>query len=143
MTSNSDRMTVAERLAQRLKNSEMGTLMDEDTITALSQDAIKLAFFQPREVSEGYNRKTLPPLVAEYAIAAFKEHMKKAIEPVVDTLVSSDDFKIMVRDAIINIIPEATKEIAYGIVNRAVTDSSTIITTRLQSTIGAKLGISL
>ncbi len=43
-----------------------------------------MAFFQSRDVAEGYNRKTLPPLVAEYAVEAFKEHMKEAIKPVVD-----------------------------------------------------------
>ena len=143
MTSNSANMTVADRLAQRLKESDMGSLMDEDSVIEIAREAIRKAFFEERIVRDGYSDRRVEPLAVSTARTTFEAAMKEAIKPVVDELIANDDFKIMIRRAVIDSIPEAAKQIGYGLVAQSVDSSTQIIMQRLQATVGTRLGLTL
>lgn len=141
MSSNSEKMTVAERLAQRIKESELGALLDEDSVTEIAQQAIREAFFKDRPGTDRYSNARIPPLIVELATQTFKEQITKAIAPVVEALAKDEAFNMLIRESIIKTIPEAAERVATHISSNAMSNSYGAIMTRLQQTIGDKLGI--
>ena len=74
--SNSENMTLAERLAQKIKASPLGELLDEDDLGEICKRAIEEAFFKPREERDRYNSVTrLEPRILAEARTASKEAM--------------------------------------------------------------------
>lgn len=144
MTSNSEKMTTAEKLAQKIKESPLGTFIDEDELADIAKDALQLAFFKPRsDNSDRWHTKTLPPLVVEMATEAFREQIKESIKPVVDMLVDDAEFRKLLLDATMAAIPETTRNIVYGIIQNAQVRTTTDIMGALNNSIGRKLGIDL
>lgn len=113
-------MNMADRLAAKIKNSELGALIGEEDIYDLAKQAIERAFFQERENPDRYNSKRLPPLVVEMATEQFKEVLREKIRPVVDEIVRNAAFTQMVLEAVALNIPKAAESAAQQIMYGAV-----------------------
>lgn len=105
--SNAAKMTVEERLVQRLKDDTvLAAITDEDVLTKLAERAVKEAFFQPRRVRNGnsygrdYEEKDSP--VVEAARAAVTKMANRAI----DALLADPENQRLLHDAIVKLLPE-------------------------------------
>lgn len=104
---NSSQMTLAERLAIKIKGSPMGELLDEDDLAGICKDAIERAFFQNRVVKDGsFSTRTLEPLVVEEARDTFKAAMKPLIEAAAAELVASPEFRAALIQAAVACLPD-------------------------------------
>lgn len=108
--------SVADRLAEKLRASDFGELMDEDALTAIARDAIDRAFFQPRRKGDGFHRSELPPLVVELAQKSFEAAIGERAKVLVDEIVKSDAFIEAITTAAILAIPGAIQGMSYSIV---------------------------
>lgn len=95
----SNNMPLEARVAERIRNSELGQFFNEDDLNDIVQRAIKAAFFTDRPdpaTANSYHysdRKTLPPLVVEIATETFKEKFAELVGPVIDELFSVPEFR--------------------------------------------------
>ena len=112
MTSNSANMTVAEKLAQRLKESDLGALLSMEDVDQLASEAIKAAFFTERADPNRYNSNRLPPLIVELAHNAFRDEMQARAKLVLDKLMLDADF--------VNALAESAQAAVPAIMNDAV-----------------------
>lgn len=123
--SNSAKMTLEERVAQRIKNSELGQFFDEDDLSAVVQRAITEAFFKPRVEpgnSYSYNRKELPPLAVELATAAFSEQFRALVKPAVEQLFANAEFREAVSQTIFSAIYQHADKHIQNVTSQAVYD---------------------
>lgn len=141
MSSNSANMNIAERLAQRIKESELGALIDEDSLSEIAKKALEEAFFKPRHEGGYSNGKTLPPLIVEQAGEAFKTAIADAIKPLVATLIADPKFNKLILDAVMASIPEQAKAIGYGIASQGSMMATTQTLDYLRGTLGSRLGV--
>lgn len=140
--SNSQNMNVSERLAQKLKESELGALLDEDALTTIAQDAIKKAFFEPRTHGLSYNPTQSPPIVVELATESFKTAIDEAIKPVVAKLIEDETFNKMILDAIMATVAAKAMQIADHTVNQSAMRAHEFSMTHLRHTLGQQLKVS-
>lgn len=119
--SNSEKMTMEERLAQRLKESELGMLIDEDGLTDLIKAAIQKAFFEPQ--GAGYDRDRKPALLVQMAEAQFREDMKKHVSKVLAVVLASDEARNLIVQYAITALPrllaESVMSSGYSVVTNA------------------------
>lgn len=118
--SNSENMTLAERLAQKLKSSSMGELLDEDDLGEICKRAIEEAFFKPHEVRDSYNRvERREPLILGEARAIFRASMTPLIQKAAEDLVADPQFKALLLETAIAQIPQAMLEAGRGMITTA------------------------
>ena len=95
----SNNMPLEARVAERIKNSEIGQFFSEDDLPDIVQRAINEAFFKPRpdpKTANSYHysdRKELPPLVVELAAEVFKEKFTALVGPAIEKLFAEPDFR--------------------------------------------------
>jgi hypothetical protein len=120
--SNSINMSVSEKLAQRIKESELGALLGPEDVDKLAADAIKLGFFTDRVDNSGYQQKRLPPLIVEMAITAFREQVQKRATVVMDELMKDATFVAALAEAVQAALPALMMDAArYGMEQRMAT----------------------
>lgn len=132
MSSNSENMSMAERLAQKLKTSPMGELLDEDDLARVCKDAIKRAFFEKRTVRDGYHERTLEPAIVEMARDLFKEAMKPVVEAGVKEMAASEEFRRAIMEVAIAAIPDLMMNIGRRAVSEAAVAGANIAVERVQ-----------
>lgn len=105
--SNSENMTLAERLAQKIKASPLGELLDEDDLGEICKRAIEEAFFKPREERDRYNSVTrLEPRILAEARTASKEAMAPIFTAAAKDLAENPAFRELLAQAAIGLIPD-------------------------------------
>lgn len=112
--------SIADKLAQRIKDSELGTFIDGDDLDNLARQAIVKAFFEDRTTHDGYRRLSLPPLVVEMATEQFKTAINARLKPVIDALVQDSGFAEMLLSAVSANIPKAAQDCAQSIMYGAI-----------------------
>lgn len=120
MTEQITQSTVADKLAERIKSSELGALIDGEDLDRIARDAIERAFFQQRYTGNSYNRQELPPLLVEMAQEQFRATIAERLKPVIDDLLKNDQFTTMLLQAISANIPLAARDCAQSIMYGAV-----------------------
>jgi hypothetical protein len=141
--SNSANMTTAERLAQKIKDSPLGALLDEDDLTTIAADAIKKAFFQSYEVKEGYNTVMRQPRVIDMVKEAFHDQVSVKMQPAIDALATDEEFAKIVHAAVMAQIPIVAEKLATGMISRAMIQTTLNISNALSYSLGQKLGVSI
>ncbi len=121
MTAAISQMTVADKLAEKIKNSELGALIDADDLDRIATAAIHKAFFEPRVNPDRYASGQMSPLIVEMATAQFRDIIKERLKPTVEALVASEEFTAMVLQAVSLNIPQAARECAQAVMYGAVT----------------------
>lgn len=117
--SNSENMTLAERLAQKLKASPMGELLDEDDLGELCKRAIEDAFFKPRVVKDGYRVETLEPAILSEARGLFKAAMEPLIKKAAEDLAEKPEFRDLLAQAAIAVLPDMMLNFARTTISEA------------------------
>ena len=143
--SNSANMTPEEKLAQKLKTDNIGSLMDDDMLSDLSKKAIELAFFQPRVVKgcSSWDDEKLPPLIVTLATEAFKDKIKSVATPIIEELAKTDEFKQLLGQAILTQIPLVARQHAVEATSTALMGYTEALMNQLQRTIGDRLGVDI
>lgn len=105
--SNSEHMTLAEKLAQKLKTSAMGEFLDEDALGDICKRALELAFFKPRETRGRYGDLLgkRDSEVVEMARDLFREEMKPKIAEAVREIAETDEFRQALHEVALASIP--------------------------------------
>jgi hypothetical protein len=92
--SNSENMTVEERLALKIKGSPIGELFDDDDLAAVCKRAIETAFFKDRVTPRQYGgADRLEPVLIEEARKIFRDVMREKIEAVAMELAATPEFR--------------------------------------------------
>lgn len=103
MTSNSENMTLEEKIVQNLKDDKLMALVgDEDAIMELVKRAIQESLFKDRKEPHPQMRyETIykPSPVVEAAEGVAKQFADKAIGEIFEELLKSDEFKEIIRRA--------------------------------------------
>lgn len=119
MTSNSEKMTLEEKLVQQIKTTTLaGLIDDEDAIASLVKKAIHEALFQSRIIYTGKygESKKIDSPVVEAARDVVKQATSKIIEELIVDLLQKDEFKTIVRDMFADMLPLVMKEYITGYV---------------------------
>jgi len=132
-------MNIADKLAEKIKTSELGAFIDDADLYALSKQAIEKAFFQPRSTGSGYNSGTLPPLVVEWAEAAFKNALKDRVEMIAKTMAESPEFISVLNDAMMLRVFDIARNMGGDLVSTAIYQAQTGSADRLRETLQALL----
>jgi len=124
----SNNMPLEARVAERIKNSELGQFFTDDDLTDIVRRAIQEAFFKPRpdpKTANSYHyqdRKELPPLVVEVAIATFKEKFAALAGPMVEELFAMPEFREQAAKTIFSTIARHGDAVLEEKVQRGVYD---------------------
>lgn len=86
----STNMTIADRLAERLKNDSLGTLIGEDDLLDICKQAINNAFFVGTPSS--YNNQGTPPVVVAMAEKAMKEKVRQYVDDNFEKIINDEKF---------------------------------------------------
>lgn len=73
-------VNLVDVVADRIKGSALGELIDDADLYDIVKQGIEKAFFEKRAVTEGWNTKHLPPLITETIQAAFKDALRPHID---------------------------------------------------------------
>lgn len=130
--SNSQKMTMEERLAQRLKDSELGTFFEDDDLTEIVSRAVERAFFKGREEGTSYNSKRLPPIIVEMAEETFRTAMKEYVNAAAAELVKKPEFQEMAAQYMLMALPQVLRDSVNGMVFQTVTNISYELEQRLK-----------
>lgn len=105
-------ITLADKLADKIKNSEIGTFMTEDDLLPLARDAIHKAFFEPEDVrsSHGYSTGVRKSKLVQLAEDEFKDAIKLEVKKIVDEMVKQPEFKTAIAETIAISIPAILTE---------------------------------
>lgn len=120
-----ENISIADRLALKLRESEFGSLLDEADLTVIAKDAIDRAFFKNRQ-SGGYNSQPLPPLIVDMAREAFTKAMNDRAKALVDEMVKDEAFANAIRAAAIACIPDMLMNHGRAVTSQAALDGSRI-----------------
>ncbi len=104
----SNSMTLVDRVAERLKNSEVGVFITEDELTEIGREAIQKAFFSNRvRATDGYGRsEPLEPLVVELARSAFKPVFERRVADIVDHMTTQPEFQQALQEVAVSLLPD-------------------------------------
>lgn len=128
MSRNEAKMTLEERITQRIKDDTlMAVVGDEDAINELVTRALAEAIFQPRRVKKEYGVREEfdSPVVAAARTAAAKV-AEKICEKLVDHLLTNDDVRKAVLDHLVASLPAVIQnrwDTAFSIVAQATEDN--------------------
>ena len=119
--SNSDKMTMEERLAIRLRQSDVGDFFTPEDMDGLAKRAIAKAFFEPGTKQEGYHTITTEATVITLARAAFDAVLTERVKVIAAQLVETEAF----RDALIRACLQAIPAVLSGQARQIVAQSFT------------------
>lgn len=136
MTSNSEKMTMEERLVQHIKDDKLMILMDDEiAVTQLVKKAINEALFTPQKTKNDYGRVTEE--VPSPVVAAAQEIANTAIEKLVDEevekLKANKDAMQAIREAMALALPKVIEQrmsMAYDYISN---DAATQVIERLKA----------
>lgn len=90
----STNMTIADRLAERLKNDALGTLISEEDLHDICKQALNKAFFTGTPA--GYNTPATHPEVVVLAKDAMTAKVKKYVDDNFEKIINDEKFsKVM------------------------------------------------
>lgn len=141
MVDNASKMTVSERLAQRIKQSELGTLLDEDDVTDIARTAIERAFFETQKRTDGYRTFESPPAIVEMAQACFKPIMEEMARKVVTRLANGEDFRNQLAMHVMQVLPAVLSGQARQILNQSFAQSAQHSTAVLEEALKRHLSV--
>lgn len=141
MVSNSEKMTMEERIAQRMKESELGSLFEESDLTAIITRAIEKAFFQDRRSSSAYDSKLSPPLLVELAQETFQAKLDERINEILVKLLEDDDFRKKLNELIISNLSNMTNYSIFRMAEHISTEQTINLEAKLKHDANRILGI--
>ena len=116
MSSNQAKMTLEERITQRIKDDTlMAVVGDEDAINELVKRALDEALFQPTRVAKqygGWDHKDSPVIAASRAAAA--KVAERMAEKLVDHLMASEEMRKAMLDHMMACLPAILAERFIG-----------------------------
>ena len=110
-------MSVSDKLAMKLKESELGSLLAEDDIIMIAREAIEKAFFKPRVDSSGYKHRTMEPLVVEMARELFRTEFQRIVRPVIHDLTNTTEFRTVLAAAISHELPSMMLGMSHTVIH--------------------------
>lgn len=111
-------ITVSDRLAEKLKNSELGEFLTEEDIYEISKEAVRKAFFTS---SSGYN---VPPIVT-MAEQCFTKAMQEESNKLAAEIAATPEFREAMISGALRMLPNAMLQ---GM--RSVIDSTALAASR-------------
>ena len=100
--SNSEKMTLEEKIVQHIKTMGLSTLIDdEDAITNLAKRAVSEALFQPVRINAGYGRMEERDSIA---VSAARDIAKQATDTIAKTLIDQIANDPAIREAMLKTI---------------------------------------
>lgn len=104
----SNSMTLVDRVAERIKNSEVGVFITEDELTEIGRDAIQKAFFNNRVGrNDGYGRvEPTEPLVVELARQSFRPVFEKRVTEIVEHMTNQPEFQQALQEVAVALLPD-------------------------------------
>lgn len=108
----SNSMTLVDRLALRIKESEMGVFITEDELIELGREALSKAFFDPERKpnpNARYNgAETIigDPLIVQMARAAFTPLITKRVTEMVEQMAKLPEFQQAIQEIAVASIPD-------------------------------------
>ena len=130
--SNSQKMSMEERLAQRLKDSELGAFFEDDDLIEIVKRAVERAFFTGRDTG-GYNSTRKPPIIVEMAEEIFREAMKEYVAEAAKVLVAKPEFRELAGQYMVMALPQVLRESMQGMVFNSVSQMSHELEGRLKT----------
>jgi len=120
-------ISVADRLAERLKTSDLGSLLGEDDVLALAQEAIRKAFFEPAKRADNYGRalESEAPIVT-MAREAFKPHLETMVQGAVAKMVDTPELRAALADAVAASLPAILLQGAVQFVEQGMMNASAV-----------------
>ena len=112
---------IEDRLAAKIKDSDLGMFFEEEDLSDVIEKAIKKAFFEPRPDGR-YDKKQ--SLIVEMAEQQFKSAIEKAAKPLAETIVQSEDFHDLLVKAVLAQITNVVPGIAYSMVSAGLHQSA-------------------
>lgn len=101
-------MTLVDRLALRIKESDVGVFLTEDELIEIGGEAVRKAFFEPQKIpSSAYGSTFSPkdPLIVELAREAFRPILQKRVQEMVENLSKQPEFSQAIQEVAISSIP--------------------------------------
>lgn len=119
MTSNSENMTLEEKIVQHLKSDTLGKLVDEDALAKLVSRAIEESMFKERRVP-GENTWSSPRVFSSPVVEAAQEvgrtAAKKLIDDIAGKMLENQEFRDAICKRFATEIAVAMSEIARNTV---------------------------
>lgn len=122
MTSNSAKVTLEEKIVQRIKETELAALIDdEDSITKLAERAITQALFQPQRRDDGNGWVADNKVKDSPVVAAAREIAEKLVTSLIEervaALMSDPSVAKEINSALIALFPavllDGAKKLAH------------------------------
>lgn len=115
MSSNSQNMTLEQKIVEQIKRYGLHELLDdEDAIAELAKRAVKEALIQPRRaLGDGYGRYTEQDAPV---VAAARDLAKQLADDVAAKLAADAEFQKLLRDAMADALPNAISNSLAGVV---------------------------
>lgn len=123
MTSNSENMTLEEKIVQHLKSDTLGKLVDEDSLAKLVTRAIEESMFKERRVpgaNTWSDSRVLNSPAVEAAQAVGREAAKKLIDELVGKMLENQEFRDAICKRFATEIAVAMHEIARSTVTNSI-----------------------
>ena len=115
--SNSNNMSVVEKLTQHIKDTGLSTLMDgdEDAINELSKQAIHEALFKERTISKGYGSyETKQSKLVEVATEKLEKLLDEMATNIVKQLMEDPVNREIVMGELVRLLPLALVKAMQG-----------------------------
>ena len=115
--SNSNNMSVVEKLTQHIKDTGLSTLMDgdEDAINELSKQAIHEALFKERTINMGYGRsETKQSKLVEVATEKLEKYLDEMATNIVKQLMEDPVNREIVMAELVRLLPLALVKALQG-----------------------------
>jgi hypothetical protein len=139
--SNSEKMTVEERLALKVKSSPLGELFDDDDLAEVCKRAIDTAFFKNRVVPRSYGgADTSEPVLVEEARKIFREKMSAKIAEVAEELAKTPEFMTAMAVAAAAELPALLLSGSRSAATMAAVEQSQQTLNQVQDLMRAKFG---
>lgn len=108
MITKANSMTLVDRLALRIKESELGAFITEDELIELGSEAIKKAFFEPQRTQGRYPSDVVvrDPMIVEMARNTFQTLMSQRVAVLVESLANTPEFQQAIQEVAIASIPD-------------------------------------
>jgi len=95
-----------DRIADRLKNEGLGSLIGEDDLLELTTRAVEIAFLKDRTEGTGYNEKKIPAPIFTIIQPYLDEYLKTVAQDFVDkqfkAVTESDEFQNMMGSLMVS-----------------------------------------
>lgn len=100
-------MTLEEKLAQKLKSSSLGELLDEDNLTEICEKAIRKAFLDGYFIEGQYRKEPVEAILVTVARDTFREIFNKQVQELCINIAKDPKFQQILMEAAIHCLPSA------------------------------------